>query len=361
MRDGSSSPRYRSAAGATPDVAIISLGTTIGLRYADRVLAELVRETGASCLVCSVGLERLGSLRRGMTLTDAVEAYAARRSATSIRARVFIYSSVTAALLQRPGRPYAVRFDSLAALNRPGLGGLWQRRREVSVLRSAKLLLPWSESGAQAAAALVRACPRSVVLPPPVERRRFRVGRDIDAVAYAANPHKRGLDLLCQAWCEAAPAGSRLLVSGVEPAAARRYLRRVNVAEPDTVEWVGVLPRTRWLDLVSRARLFVNASRDEEWGLAQMEALAAGTPLVTVPSRGLNEALPLARRLAPLLVASDRSPGALGTAMSNGLALDAKARRIYAGDAAGSLFPYRRASLRRTVAEEILPALLSAT
>src|SRR5438093_532403 len=160
MRDGSSSPRYRSAAGRVPDVAIISLGTTIGLRYADEALAELVREAGASCLVRPVELGQLAFLRRSMLLTDAVESYAARRAVT----------------------------------------------------------------------------------------------RDVDAVAYAANPGKRGLELLCGAWRDVAPVESRLHVGGLEPAAARRYLSRARVVEPDTVVWVGVLPRARWLDLVARAR-----------------------------------------------------------------------------------------------------------
>src|SRR5215211_3810422 len=105
MQDGSSAPRYRASAGRMPDVAIVSLGTTIGLRHADDALAELVREAGARCVVLPVGPERYGRLRRGMLLTDAVEAYAARRTAARVRARAVIYSSVTAALLQPPRRP----------------------------------------------------------------------------------------------------------------------------------------------------------------------------------------------------------------------------------------------------------------
>ena len=73
---------------------------------------------------------------------------------------------------------------------------------------------------------------------------------------------------------------------------------------------------------VAGARVFVNASRHEDWGLAQMEALSAGTPLVTVPSAGANVALPLAAELAPELVAPDRTPQALARALRAGLALD---------------------------------------
>jgi glycosyltransferase involved in cell wall biosynthesis len=342
-----------------PDIALVSLGTTMGLRRADDALAELMLEAGASCEVVRVGIGRLGRLRRGMLLTDVAEAYAARRSARAVRARTVIYSSVTAALLQRPSGPYGVRFDSLAALNRPGIGGLWQRRRERLVLGSARLLLAWSESGARAARTLLGGGPPAVVLPPPVDGAAAEGERDIDAVAYAANPHKRGLELLCQAWREAAPPGSRLIVGGLDPVTAQQYLRRAGVAEPRAVEWAGALPREGWLELVSRARVFVNASRYEDWGLAQMEALAAGTPLVTVPSAGLNEALPLARRLARPLVAQECSAGALASALRAGLVLDSEARGIYARKAARLLVPYRRPALRRTVAEDVLPALLT--
>ena len=332
----------------------------MGLRRADEALAELLVEAGASCELVRVRIGRLGRLRRGMLLTDLGEAYAARRSATALRAPTVIYSTVTAALLQRPSGPYGVRFDSLAALNRPGVGGLWQRRRERLVLRSARLLLAWSESGARAARTLTGGAP-AVALPPPVDGAAARGERDVDAVAYAANPHKRGLELLCHAWREAAPRGSRLVVGGIDPGTAQRYLRSAGVAQPRNVAWAGMLPWERWLELVRRAHVFVNASRYEDWGLAQMEALAAGTPLVTVASPGLNEALALARRLSPQLVAPERSPAALAVALRAGLALDSEARELYGSEAARLLVPYRRPALRRTIGEEVLPALLDSS
>jgi glycosyltransferase involved in cell wall biosynthesis len=252
-----------------------------------------------------------------------------------------------------------VRFDSPAALNRPGIGGAWQRRRERLVLGAARLLLPWSQAAAKAAQALLGNGPPTLVLPPPLDGAESEAERDLDAIAYAANPHKRGLELLCEAWREAAPAGARLVVGGLDRAAAQRRLRRAGVAEPPGVEWVGALPRERWLDLVGRARTFVNASRHEDWGLAPMEALAAGTPLVSAPTPGPNVALPLARRLAPELVAEERSPGALARALRAGLALDEEARAAYARESGQLLEPYRRAALRRTVAEQVMPALLS--
>jgi glycosyltransferase involved in cell wall biosynthesis len=343
---------------ARPDIALVSLGTTMGWRRSDESFAELVREAGASCEVVPVRLGRARRLRVAMALTDVVEATAARRAAAGLDARALVYSSITAALLQRPAAPYAVRFDTLAALNRPGLGGAWQRRREPGVLHRARLLLPLSRAAATAAGELLGGGPSGVVVPPPlpeVERR----PRELDAAAYAGNPGKRGLDLLCRAWARAAPDGARLVVSGIEAGPARRYLRRTGTPEPPGVEFVGALPPERWLDTLARAGVFVSAARYEDFGIAQLEALGSGTPLVTLPTAGPNEALPLARRLAPELVAEDSTPGALAEALRRGLALDPAARERYAQQAARLLGPYRREAVGRVVADEVLPALLS--
>jgi glycosyltransferase involved in cell wall biosynthesis len=338
-----------------PDITLISLGTTPGLRRADAALAELLRAAGADCEVREARIGPLGRLRRQITVTDWVEARAAARAARGTGARATIFSTVTAALLARPEGPYAVRFDAPAALNRPGLSGAWQRRRERRVLAGARLLLPW---GRAAAAAIPVAGAEVVPLGVPVEAAPAAGRRDVDAVAYAGWPWKRGLDVLCAAWGRAAPAGARLLVGGCDAEKGRAWLRRSGVAEPAGVEWLGTLGRSEWLELVGRARVFVNASRREDHGLAQLEALAAGTPLVTVPSPGAYEALPLARELAGELVAADGSAEALAQALAAGLALDEEARAAYAERARALLAPYGREALLATVRDEVLPRLL---
>src|SRR4029079_14492942 len=107
--------------------------------------------------------------------------------------------------------------------NRPGWAGAWQRRRETNVLASAELLIPWSDSSS-GAGRFVGTLPRSVVLPPRVEGLPYRGSRNLDAVAYAANPEKRGLDLLCRAWLDLAPRSSRLLIGGLDSRTAKKYL-----------------------------------------------------------------------------------------------------------------------------------------
>lgn len=336
-----------------PDIALVSLGTTPGLRRADEAFAALARDAGASCELVRVRIGAARRLRRHPAATDLVEALAARGAARGVRARAVVYSTVTAALLQPARGPFAVRFDAPAALNRPGAAGAWQRARERRVLARARLLLPWGEA---AAAAAPGGAPR-VVLRVPVEPLASAGERDVDAVAYAGYPRKRGLELLCAAWAQAASAGARLVIGGVERDRGLAWLRRCGVPEPPGVEWAGPLPREEWLALVGRARAFANASRWEDHGLAQLEALSAGTPLVTVPSPGAFEALPIARRLDPRLVAGSLDPGALADALRAALAYAPAEREAYARRAAAELEPFRPQAVRAALEREVLPAL----
>jgi glycosyltransferase involved in cell wall biosynthesis len=338
----------------------------MGWRQADEVLARMLEQAGCSCELVPVRIGRSGALRVSMALTDTVEALAARRAAVGVDARAIIFSSITAALLQRPRVPYAVRFDTVAVLSRPGLGGVWQRWREPGVLARARVLLPWSEMAARTAERLVATTgitpgPAVITLPVPIEPLHGAARRDLTAVAYAANPDKRGLDLLCEAWRLACPPEGCLLVGGIERTQAERWLRRAGVAVPPDVQWAGPLSRTDWLTRVARARVFINASHYEDWGLAQLEALASGTPLVTVPTPGPNEALALARSLAPELVADERSVPALVGAIRAGLSLSDERRVAYARAAAVMLERYRPEVVERQLAQEVVPALLTSS
>ncbi len=338
------------------DIAVVSLGTTPGLRRSDEAFAELVRSAGATCEIVPVRIGASGKLRRHAAVTDLVEALAARRSARGLGARAVVYSTITAALLQgEVSVPYGIRFDATATLNRPGVAGAWQRRVERGVLERARLLMPVSHGAAEAVAAIEGPCVR---VPIPIERVDGAADRDIDAVAYAGYPAKRGLAMLCAAWAEAAPRGARLVIGGADRAKGLAWLRRQRVAEPPGVEWAGELPRDAWLDHVRRARLYLNASRWEDFGIAPMEALAAGTPLVTVPTPGSYEALPLARQLDLRLIAADATPSALGVAIRAGFAMSDEERAAYAARADELLEPYREETIARVVADEVLPELL---
>ena len=140
-----------------------------------------------------------------------------------------------------------------------------------------------------------------------------------------------------------------MVVGGISAEAGRAWLARHGVADPG-IEWVGVIPRPEWLALLGRARLYVNASRFEDHGIAPLEALSAGAALVSLPTPGPYPALRMARALAPELVSADLAGGAARRA----------ARRPRATTRGGRTRCSRRTGSRRcarTVAEEVLPAL----
>jgi glycosyltransferase involved in cell wall biosynthesis len=333
------------------DVLIVSLGSTGGLRAVDEELLASLRRAGARAEMARAAPPR--RRLRTLALTDLAWALAARRAARVALARedarALIYSTTTAALLWP--RRGAIRFDALAAANRPGRHGLWQRPLERRRLREARLLLPQSEG---ALAEAPEACARRVgedgviVLPVPVEPSPDSgAARDIAAITYAANPTKKGLDLLLSAWASVCRPGEELLVTGV----AEDDLRAYGYALPaDGVRVVGTLALAEYRALLRRARAYVCAARREDYGVAQLEALADGCTLVTVPSPGPYVALPLARELDARLVSED-----IGRALRT--ALDDPAPN-YAERAARALAPFRRDAVDRLVARELLPRLL---
>jgi glycosyltransferase involved in cell wall biosynthesis len=328
---------------AATDVLLVSLGSTAGLRAADAELREALERAGARVAVAAAAAQRDV---RTMALTDLVWARAARAAAARALAehqpRAVLYSTTTAALLWP--RPGAIRFDAPAAANRPGRHGIWQRPLERRRLRAAPLLVPWAD-GSLAETPAPHA--PAVVVPIPVEpsgegAAAVAVERDIAAITYGANPHKKGLDRVLAAWAAARREGEELVVAGTDHVPAVPGVRNA-----------GRLAPAEYRALLRRARVFVTAPRREDYGIAQLEALADGCALVTTAAPGPYAALPLARALDPRLV--PRAPDGLAGALR--AALDEPAPG-YADRALEALAPFRRAAVDRTVAEELLPRLL---
>jgi hypothetical protein len=337
------------------DVLLVSLGTTGGLRAADAALAGALRRAGAS-----VAEARVPPVRevRTLVLTDLAQALAARRAAAAAiarrRPRAVLYSTTTAALLAPA--PGAIRFDAPAAANRPGRHGLWQRPAERRRLARAPLLVPWSDGGL--AEARAGATP-ALVVPVPVAAGGPAGGRDVAVVTYGANPAKKGLDVVLAAWRAARRQGETLVVAGL---AGR---------DEEGVRYAGVLEPAAYRALLRRARVFAAAPRREDYGLAQLEALADGCVLVTTAAPGPYAALPLARALDPRLVVAgggveprDVRPG--GAAPRDGGRLAAALRTAlddpapgYAEHAHTLLAPWRPEAVDRLVADQLLPRLLA--
>jgi hypothetical protein len=283
---------------------------------------------------------------RTFALTDLGWARAARVAAQAALAegepRAIVYSTTTAALLWP--RPGAIRFDALAAASRPGRHGVWQRPLERRRLREATLLVPW-DARSLAGAPDGRRPAQSVVVPIAIEPSPATgAARDIAAITYAANPEKKGLDRVLAAWTEVRRDGEELLVAGADPA----------VAAPG-VRVVGALAPAAYRALLRRARVFVTAPRREDYGIAQLEALADGCRLVTTAAPGPYAALPLARTLDPRYVAGD--PAGLGRALR--AALDADPADGYAERAAEALAPFSPTAVDAAVRGELLPRLVA--
>jgi hypothetical protein len=267
--------------------------------------------------------------------------------------RAIVYSSTTAALLWP--RPGAIRFDAPAAGNRPGRHGLWQRPLERRRLRQAPLLLPWSEGGLREAPASARSGDRALVLPVPVEPSGPpEPVRDIAAITYAANPAKKGLERVLSAWrrlrAELGSGGDpgELVVAGIS--AEELELAGFALAGEEGVRLVGTLSSEDYRALIRRSRVFVCAPRREDYGIAQLEALADGCLLVSTPAPGPYAALPIARQLDPRLVSEDLA-GALRLALEDPPA-------GYAERAREALAPFGRTAADGLVADQLLPRLL---
>ena len=338
------------ATDALCDVLVVSVAGTIGWTAGARELTAALGRAGVH--VVAVQAPRPRDVRTFM-LTDLMEASAARKATllalAEHRPEAVIYCSTTSALLWP--RPGAVWLDATAAVNRPGRHGLWQRRLERRRLRAAPLVLGWSPGAAAGAPPGLAGDP--VVVPVPVEPSGPLDGeRDLAAVAYAADPSKRRLQLTLDAWRRARREDETLVVCGLvgedEPAAGVRYAGRVDA--------------DAFRALLRRARMFLAAPRQEEYGIAALEALADGAQLVTTPvAIGAYPALDLAHELDPRLVAGPADgAGAAGAAqLADAIraALDAPLPD-YAARAAQLIAPYRRDAVTEVLRRDVLPVLL---
>jgi hypothetical protein len=344
-----------------PDILLLSLGTTLGWRAADAVFVDQLQRAGASVVATTVRIGATGRLRRAYPVTDLVEAFAARRALRAAlrleRPRALVISSTTAAMLAGvDGLPYAVRLDAPARLNRPGVQNAGLHALERRALARARLVLPWSRAALDA---LPLEASRAIVVPPPVvpsgdaaaERERI-------AVAYTPDVKAKGLDIVCTAWAEAALDDARLLVFGVEPDRAIAHLQRVGVPLPAGIEFLGKTPPAEFRAALRRARAYVGGARWEDFGMAPLEALADGAPLVTVPSGGPFEALAMARRLAPELVADAVAAEPLAAALRVAFEMPPSELERYRAEAARLIEPFRPEAVQRAVKEEVLPVLL---
>ncbi len=325
---------------AVDRILVVNVEGTTGWRAAAAGLVAALRRGGAE--VELVGTGPVPQVRT-FALTDLTQAWMARRTcARAIAASepaVIIYCSITASLLWP--RPGVIWLDSIAAENRPGRHGIWQRTVERRRLRQAPLVLTMS---ARALDPLGERRPESFVVPVPIDASappsRAPAKRDIDVLTYAGNPEKKRLQFILGEWSRIRREGERLLVAGID---------RVDNA-PDGVEIAGRLAPETYRALLRRARVFAAAPVREDYGIAPLEALADGCMLVTTPAPGPYPALDLARALDPRLVGDDLAAG-MRTALDDPLS-------DYALHAGEMLEAFSLESVARTLRERVIPRLL---
>jgi hypothetical protein len=320
------------------DVLIVSVGATTGWRAAARELGAAFSAAGARTVTIDTGPVRQV---RTFMLTDFVQAMAARRAAArgiaAHQPRVIVYCSITAALLWP--RPGVIWLDAIAAENRPGRHGVWQRLVERRRLARTPLVLTMAPDSLAPIAPGER--PDSVVVPVAVKSSGAPAAvRDIDVVAYAADPVKRRLDFILETWQRARREGETLVVTGI-----------ARDAQLPGVRFTGRLAPDAFRALLRRARVFAAASRREDFGIAQLEALADGAMLVTTPAPGAYPAHALARELDPRLVSEDLAPALRAALDDPAPGYDARAAELVA--------PFAPDVVAQTLRRHVLPRLLT--
>lgn len=223
---------------------------------------------------------------------------------------VFSYVSTAAALIARAKAvPYVVR--PLGVLNRWGFENRKPVLKRLSfaaidkhILRHAAAIQYTSE---QEQIEAERLCPinRPVILPNPV-----RMAAELPARAArmdsgaAPQPlilfmsrldEKKGLDLLIQAFARVKPhyPDCRLVVAGSGEESVAKSLRLLAEREQvaDAIDWVGFVSGAAKQQLLARADVFALPSYSENFGVAVVEAMAAGLPVVISDQIGIHPAI----------------------------------------------------------------------
>lgn len=139
---------------------------------------------------------------------------------------------------------------------------------------------------------------RSYVVPPPwfgADSHPHSVQAAFDVAAtvlYLSRlDPKKGLEVLIDAWpaIRVSSPGARLVIAGDGVASYRAALERRARALADgaSVEFVGFLAGEAKASWLARATVFVLPSHHENFGVAVLEAVAAGVPVVISPDVGL--------------------------------------------------------------------------
>ena len=178
---------------------------------------------------------------------------------------------------ERPVRPLAIRAASGLVIGSSEEADRVRERYGVADAKIARVFNPLD-------AGLWRAGDRSAA--------RAQLGLPADAAVVAwhgrVDLHRKGLDVLVEAWRRLSGDGRRLLLVGT---GAHAEELRTLLAPVDGVEWIDeyVLDRERMRRYLSAADVYVLPSRHEGFPVAPIEAMACGLPVVAADAPGVRD------------------------------------------------------------------------
>jgi glycosyltransferase involved in cell wall biosynthesis len=222
---------------------------------------------------------------------------------------VFSYASTAAAMIAKAwGVPYIVR--PLGVLNRWGFENRKPFLKRLSFAAIDKRILSHAAAvqytSEQERVEAERLCPGlpSVILPNPVRISETwdpppnlsRSGAPEPVLLFMSRlDQKKGLDLLIRAFAKVKRRfpESRLAVAGSGDDAWEKSLRALAEKEQvaDRIEWAGFVSGAAKRRMLERAALFVLPSYSENFGVAVVEAMAAGLPVVISDQIGIHPAI----------------------------------------------------------------------
>jgi glycosyltransferase involved in cell wall biosynthesis len=351
---------------ANLSVLLVSSGTTLGQATSDVELENVLKASGVEVTRIIPQFFRLhrhlirrpfNDLAQALALTLAV-----RRHVRHSPADVYIYATTTATMFEpkRRLKTAALRFDALTCENRPGKRNILQRRLERRAMRYLPLLMPWSSASGLARDRYFTGDRVVLPFPPPAGTPTGEPieASDHDVLCYAAAPKKKGLDIMVSAWAQSQhPDSARLLVTGIDDEAGRAYLADEGISVPDSVHFLGRIPREDFGSYLKGVPFYLCGGRYEDFGMAQLEALAAGAVLVTSAAGGPYEARQVMQKLDERLLSPIGSAQALGAALTVALSFSPEERADFSRRAQVLLSPYLQETYQARCEETLLPEL----
>ena len=205
--------------------------------------------------------------------------------------------------------PHVITFHTLSLVKQRLGGSIEQPGREVveqDLVLSADRIIAFTPEEAEALVTLYGADSSHIeIVPGGVDPEVFRPGDKASARARTGlgsddqiilsvgrlDPFK-GLEILVRAFAAIEGPRARLLVVGGGPAdqeAGRLQAVVESLGIGNRVQWQAAVPQSRLADYFRAADIYVMPSHHESFGLAALEAMACGTPVVATEVGGLKE------------------------------------------------------------------------